>query len=268
MINITIRPETPQDHHAVELLTRDVSVGYYGDEADTHLLVHLTRKHPSFLPALSFVAELDGRLAGTIMYTRSKIITKHKTYDDTLCLQHLRVAPWAQCRGVGTALVQHTVALAKEMGFRAILFFGNPDYYPRLGFRPAFYFGIGGEFIEPFHCMPLYDGALDGMEGGKYSELDIPISKWQLRRFNRKFPPVDASWVKPIEYLLDQLEPPARKTVAGLKLNTLYQMCRQSERSVAEMPGIDEAALATIRRVMRECSYGWGRTKKSEEETV
>jgi len=257
--NITIRPETPQDYYAVELLTCDTSLGYYGGEADTHLLVHKFRSSKQFVPELSFVAELDGKLAGFIMYTKSKIITKQKTYDDTLCLQVLYTAHWAQCKGVGAALVRHTVALAKETGRRAILFHGNPDYYPRLGFRPAFEFGIGNELSEHFHCMPLYDGALDGIAGGRYKELNLSVTKWQVRRFNRRFPPPDASWVKPIDVLLDQLEPPARQAIAGLRLKALYQMCRQSERHVTGLPGIDEAALETIRRVMRECNYGWGR---------
>jgi len=253
--NITIRPETPRDYYAVELLARDTSLGYYGDEADTHLIVHKVRQQKLFVPELDFVAELDGRLAGFIMYTRSRIVTKQKTYADTLCLQVLYVVHWAQCRGVGTALVRHTIPLAKGMGCRAILFHGNPDYYPRLGFRPAYEFGIGSDC----HCMPLYDGALDGIEDGKYVEMEHSITKRELRRFNRRFPPPDASWIKPIYVLLNQLEPPARKAIEALKLKTLYQMCRQSEAGVAALPGIDEAALDTIRRVMRDNNYGWGR---------
>lgn len=257
--NIHIRPETPQDYYAVELLSRDSGLGYYGNEADAALHVHKTRRNKLYLPQMSFVAELDGRLAGMIMYTRSKIITKEKTYGDTLCLQVLRVAPWAQCRGVGTALVRHTIPLAKAMGCRAILFCGNPDYYPRLGFQNAYAFGIGKEYHDYFHCMPLYEGALDGIKGGRYKEMEVPLPKWQARRYNKRFPPPDMSWVKPIEYLLDQLEPPTRKAIEGLKLLYLYQMCRQSEAGIAALPGIDEAALKTIRSTMRECNYGWGR---------
>jgi len=41
------------------------------------------------------------------------------------------------------------------------------------------------------------------------------------------------------------------------------QMCRQSEASITALPGIDETALSTIRRVMRECNYGWGRGEET-----
>ena len=251
---IRIRPETPQDYYAVELLARDAGLGYYGADADEHLHVYKTRRHRAFVPELDFVAELDGKVAGSIIYTRSRIAAKGKAYKDTLCLQYLGVAPWAQCRGVGRALVEYTIPLAKEMDFRAILFHGNPDYYPRLGFRPASDFGIDGGF-----CMPLYEGALGGIAQGRHKEPRIRLPKWQVRRFSRNFPPLDLSWVKPIEYLLDQLEPPAREAIASLKLKRLYQMCRQSERGIAARPGIDDDALGTIRKVMRECGYGWGR---------
>ena len=261
MNNISIRPETPEDYFEVELLARDASLGYYQWEADAHLHVHKTRKHRRFIPALSFIAEMGGRLAGMIMYTRSEITVKDKTYDDTLCLQHLRVAPWTQCRGVGTALVRHTIPLAQAMGYRAVLFHGNPDYYPRLGFRPAFEFGFGKELSEHFHCMPLYDGALDGISNGRHVGMDIRCPKWQVWLFNRSFPPPDLSWVKPVDVLLEQLEPSARKAIEeGLPhLRTLYQMCRTSEALVSALPGINEAALETIRRVMKECNYGWGK---------
>jgi len=261
---IHIRPETPQDYYAVELLSRDASLGYYQWEVDAHLHVHKTRKHKQFLPALSFVAELEGRLAGMVMYTKSAILSNEKSFDDTLCLQHLRVAPWAQCRGVGTALMKYTIPLAKAMGYRAILFFGNVDYYPRLGFRPAFEFGVGKERIEFFHCMELYEGALEGLSKGRYAEMNVRCPKWQVRLFNRRFPAPDLSWLKPVDHLLDQLEPPAREAIKeGLPhLKTLYQMCRTSEALVAALPDVDGEALETIRRVMRECNYGWGRETK------
>jgi len=263
---ITIRPETPADYYAVELLSRDSGLGYCGEDTDAALHVHKTRRHKYFLPELSFVAALDGKPAGMIMFTKSRLAAKGRVYNDTFCLQVLRVAPWAQCRGVGSALVRHTVPLAKAMGCRAILFHGNPDFYPRLGFRPAFEFGVGDKYLDHFHCMPLYEGALDGVERGVHREANIPLPKWRARLYNRRFPPPDMSWLKSIDFLLDQLEPPTRKAVESLKLAGLYQMCRQSERSVAALPGIDARALETIRRVMRECNYGWGRGTIQKED--
>ena len=79
----------------MELLARDAGLGYYGPDADEHFHVHKTRRHRAFVPELDFVAELDGRVAGSILYPRSRIAAKGKTYSDTLCLPYLGVAPWA-----------------------------------------------------------------------------------------------------------------------------------------------------------------------------
>ncbi len=256
--NLIIRPETVKDYYDAEMLARDSAIGYY-DEPDSHLYVHKTRLHPAFVTELSYVAEADDKIVGMIMYTRSMIVTKDHTLADTLCLQHLRVPPKSQCGGIGKALLNHTIPLAKQRGYRAILFYGNPDYYPRFGFRPAFEFGIGGELNENFHCMPLYEGALDGIRGGGYCEAEIQILQSELEEFNSQFPPADRSWVKPIDYLINRLNPAAAKSIASLNLKHLYQMCRQSQSKIADLPDIDDKAIETIRRVMNECNYGWGK---------
>ncbi|MCL2702038.1 MAG: hypothetical protein FWE91_00300 [Defluviitaleaceae bacterium] len=70
---ITGRLEQPADYRAVEELTRDAFWGYTGPACDEHYLVHIQRKLPSYMPELCFVAEVGGELAGSIVYTKSKI---------------------------------------------------------------------------------------------------------------------------------------------------------------------------------------------------
>ena len=53
---------------------------------------------------------------------------------------------------------------ARKLGYRAIVIFGHPDYYPRMGFRRAAEFGIttaDGSSFDAFMALPLYEGALD-----------------------------------------------------------------------------------------------------------
>ena len=66
-----IRPETEKDYRAVEEMTREAFWNVYKPGADEHYLVHAMRSHPDFIPALAFVAELDGRIVGNIMYTKA-----------------------------------------------------------------------------------------------------------------------------------------------------------------------------------------------------
>jgi hypothetical protein len=54
------------------------------------------------------------------------------------------------------------------MGYRAILIYGDPDYYGRLGFSPAERFLIaaaGGEFHPALQALELYPEALSGIRG-------------------------------------------------------------------------------------------------------
>ena len=50
-----------------------------------------------------------------------------------------------QQQGIGGRMIALTKKLASEMGFRAILLCGDPDYYLRQGFIPAETLGIRTE---------------------------------------------------------------------------------------------------------------------------
>lgn len=72
------------------------------------------------------MAEVDGRLVGHIIYTKSRIEdVSGKTYE-TLTFGPLSVLPGYQNTGVGKALMLHTFAEASRLGYRAILIFGHP----------------------------------------------------------------------------------------------------------------------------------------------
>jgi len=137
---IKIRLEQPGDYHAVESLTREAFWAFWEPNrqiCDEHLLVHRLRKVPSFVPELDFVAELDGKLAGHIIYTKSRIEDSAGKSYKTLTFGPLSVLPEFQNMGIGRVLMRHSFEEAKRLGYRAILIFGHPDYYPRVGFRRA-----------------------------------------------------------------------------------------------------------------------------------
>lgn len=54
----------------------------------------------------------------------------------------LTVRPDYQRRGVGGALLRHTLTIAGKLGYRAVFLFGSDRYYPRFGFRRADAFGV------------------------------------------------------------------------------------------------------------------------------
>ena len=72
---ITIRHETPADYFAVETLIRNAFWNLYVPGCEEHYLAHQIRKHPDYLPDLSFLLELDNEIIGSIFYTRSCVMT-------------------------------------------------------------------------------------------------------------------------------------------------------------------------------------------------
>jgi len=195
-----IRLETPADHHAVEEITREAFWEFWESEyekgkriCDEHLLVHKLREAGSLVPELNCVAEVDGKIAGHIIYTKSWIESEDGKKHETLTFGPLTVPPEYQRKGIGQALMLHTLDKAKALGYRAVLIFGHPEYYPRVGFKRAGDFGIttpDGKTFDAFMVYPLYDGALDGIKGKYYIDpVYENLPQEEVLEFDKRFPP-------------------------------------------------------------------------------
>ena len=134
-LEVTIRPENEADHLTVETLTREAFWNLYRPGCDEHYTTHLIRGHEDFLPQLTFVAEVDGQIVGSILYTRSWVINELGEKIETATFGPLCVHPGWQRRGVGTALIEHTRQLAVQMRYPAILILGDPHNYVKHGFK-------------------------------------------------------------------------------------------------------------------------------------
>ena len=159
-MSITLRLERPEDYRAVENLTREAFWGFMSPTCDEHYLVHLLRAVPAFLPELDFVSEMDGELVGHVMYSRAKVVDDGGKETEVLTFGPLSVLPTYWHCGVGSALMRHSIRGAKQMGYRAIVFYGHPDYYPRFGPETPKPSALQHrtEELRRAHGMPLYDG--------------------------------------------------------------------------------------------------------------
>lgn len=192
-MHLEIRRETPADYRAVEELT------YYAflpvelpgrTRCDEHFLAHSMRGAPGFVPELDFVALANGRLAGSILYTKSILETAAGAKHVMLTFGPLSVLPEAQGMGVGAALVRHSIAEATRLGYRGIFIFGHPDYYHRFGFQNAAEFGVTtpeGENFDAFMALPLYAGALYGVAGKLYCDPVYDIDPAAFAAYEREF---------------------------------------------------------------------------------
>jgi predicted N-acetyltransferase YhbS len=208
---------------------------------------------------LNLVAEADGRIAGHIIFSRSRIEN-----HETLTFGPLSVSPEFQCRGIGKALIQHAFAEARRLGFRAVIIYGNPDYYPRCGFRRASDFGIttpDGSVFDALLVYPLYDGALDGISGRYYIDAVYEdLTPEETLEFDKKFPHKEPHVQTPIDVLLKRLDPASADALKAAEFTTFDVLKSHSEREISSLPGMSAEAVEVIRALMKEHGFRWGRS--------
>lgn len=189
-MSIRIRHEKPNEYRRVEEITREAFWNLYFPGCDEHYIAHRIRNHRDFIPELSFVIELDGEIAGSIFYTRSKIVTADDTEYQTVTFGPVSILPRLHRIGLGRRLITHSIEAAHRE--RAIIIAGYPYHYETYGFVGAKKYGISmpdGKFYKGIMALPLYDGALDGISGKiVFSDVfDVP-KQADLDEFDKNFP--------------------------------------------------------------------------------
>ncbi|MDR0273144.1 MAG: N-acetyltransferase, partial [Clostridiales bacterium] len=212
---------------------------------------------------LTFVAEINGELAGHIIYSKSKIVSALGEVFEMLTFGPLAVLPKFQNLGIGKKLMLHSFDEARRMGFRAVIIFGHSDYYPRVGFRRASEFGITTSDNQSFDALmayPLCENALGGISGRYYIDpVYESLNQKDAFEFDKRFPKKELYTPQSISVLLNRLHSyDAKKTIAGLNLPSLTMIITKSQRELSALPGIDKQTIETIRTVTRENNLTWG----------
>jgi len=267
-MDLTFRLETPADYHAVEEITREAFWQFWEDDreiCDEHLLVNKLRNVEAFVPELDYIAEVDGKIVGHIIYTKSRVESNNNKKYETLTFGPLTVLPEYQSKGIGKALMQHSFNEAKRLGYRAVIIFGNPDYYPRVGFKRAAEFGLtaaDGSVFDALMVLTLYEGALEGISGKYYIDpVYEQLTKEEAFEFDKRFPPKKPHKPTSIDFLLKRLEPDAAKAIQDKGFKTIDVLKSLSEREISAIPGMDNKAIETVRTVMKEHKFPWGERK-------
>lgn len=157
--DLIIREERPEDWHSTELMTMRSFWNKFNPGCTEHNMVRIIRGSKDYVPSISRVAELDGRIVGAVFYTKAWIddgVTKR----EVVMLGPLAVEPTMEGNGIGGSLIRETVRLAKEAGIAGIILAGEPGYYPKFGFRLMSDFGITdaeGNSYDAYLCYPLND---------------------------------------------------------------------------------------------------------------
>lgn len=175
--DITIRPEEHKDYKdIVSLILRSFREGTeYSDGTDIIALIEEIRDSKYYIPALSFVAELNGKIVGHFLFSRFPLSkTKdggHIEGDDIVMLAPVSVHADHFHEHIGTTMIKLGIQKVKELGYKGITVEGDYKFYNRVGFRTSSEFGIyptsGYPMKEPrcMMCQETEEGSLSNISG-------------------------------------------------------------------------------------------------------
>lgn len=194
-MDIILRLEQEKDIDIVERLTRkafwrDERIEKIGIGCDEHYLAHTLRLAPEFVKELNFVAEIDGELVGNIMYSLAHVELEDGSLHEVLNFGPLSVLSSVQKQGVGSALMHHSLEVAKRLGYGAVIFFGHPTYYPRFGFKEAKEFHITtkeGKNFPAFMAMELIEGDLADKQGKFHESPLFEVNSKKAILYDKQF---------------------------------------------------------------------------------
>ena len=183
--------EEESDFKEVEYLTREAFWDLYRPGCNEHLLVHKIRKVPAFVKELSYVACDNKKVVGNIIYSKARVVNEDSVEYEVLCMGPLSVLPAYQKRGIGSQLLQKSLDKARELGYKAVIIYGNPAFYARFGFENAQKLMIqtsSGKNFDAFMALELKEGALKGISGKFYEDKVFEIEDNELEIFEKRFP--------------------------------------------------------------------------------
>lgn len=192
-MHIVIRPEQLKDYRTAEEVTREAFWNLHGPGCNEHYLLHTMRSAPDFVTELDKVAEQAGKIVGHIAYARCTVAGDDGRKHEVLSFGPLSILPAFQRKGIGSRLVKETLEEAKELGYTAVLIYGDPAFYGRLGFLPAAHFHIAtadDNYMLALQAVELAPNALKCIGGGRFLEGSIySVDEAAAKAFDTTFAP-------------------------------------------------------------------------------
>lgn len=189
-----IRLERKEDYREVESLVRDSFWNVYRSGCLEHYVLNQQRSHPDFIPQLDFVMECGGKIIGQNVFVKANIKADDGRIIPIVTMGPICIAPELKRQGYGKALLDYSLAKATEMGFGAVCFEGNIDFYGKSGFTFASEFGIRyhglpeGADASFFLCKELIPGYLNGITGEYETPQVYFVDEAEAEEFDKAFP--------------------------------------------------------------------------------
>lgn len=192
--NITIRLEKKEEYREVENLVRESFWNVYRPGCLEHFVLNQLRNNSDFIAELDYVMELNGKLIGQNIFMKAMIKADDGRDIQIVTMGPICITPELKRKGYGKVLLDYCLDKAARMGFGAVCFEGNVDFYGKSGFTYASKFGIRyhglpeGEDASFFLCKELIPGYLNGITGEYETPAGYFVDEAEAEEFDKGFP--------------------------------------------------------------------------------
>ena len=189
-----IRLERKEEYRETERLVRESFWNVYRPGCLEHYVLNLLRNDPAFVPELDFVMEKDGQLIGQNIFVRANIKADSGRDIPILTMGPICIAPEFKRQGYGKILLDYSLGKAAELGFGAVCFEGNINFYGKSGFTFAREFGIRYHGLPEdadssfFLCKELTPEYLNGITGEYATPQGYFVNESEAEEFDKSFP--------------------------------------------------------------------------------
>ena len=189
-----IRLERKDEHREIENLVRESFWNVYRPGCLEHYVLHTLRNNEAFVSELDFVMEKDGRPIGQNIFVKAKIQADDGREIPIVTMGPICITPELKRKGYGKILLDYSLEKAAEMGFGAVCFEGNIDFYGKSGFTFASEYGIRYHGLPEdadssfFVCKELIPGYLDGITGEYATPQGYFVDEAAAEEFDKAFP--------------------------------------------------------------------------------
>ncbi len=192
--DLIIRLERKEEQREVENLVRESFWNVYRPGCLEHFVLHELRANKDFVKELDFVMEKDGKLIGQNIFVKAVIKADSGEEVPILTMGPICIAPELKRQGYGKILLDYSLEKAANLGYGAVCFEGNIDFYGKSGFTFASDFGIRyhglpeGEDASFFLCKELQKGYLYKITGEYSTPSGYFADEEKAEEFDKSFP--------------------------------------------------------------------------------
>lgn len=190
-MQITIRQTEKQDNNYTENFTREIFWNLFTSGCTDHFILHNLRKSKDYIPQLDLLVIHNSKIVGHIISSKAKVVDNKNNEHEVLCVGPFAISPEMQNKGIGTRLLKHSISVAKELAFKGMILFGNPNYYRRFGFVDARIYSIttkDGQNFPQFMALELQKNGLSEITGKFFDDEAFQVKEDEFVEFEKMFP--------------------------------------------------------------------------------